>query len=183
MFIEAIVLAIIIGYIAGGRLKRLEDADIKGIYLVFTAFLTEAVIMFLIRKGIVQRGTITYVLDVLMYGQLAVFTWINRKNPWLVIAGMGFLLNAIPIFINGGAMPVSVEAAVKSGFVSSAQEANLEARGLYTAVTESTKLWFLGDVIPKRFIMKSVISIGDIVSSIGIASFIITRMRNVYPVK
>lgn len=183
MFIEAIALAIIIGYAAGGRLKRLEDADIKGIYLVFTAFLTEAVIMFLIRKGIVQRGTITYLLDVLMYSQLAAFTWINRKNPWLVITGAGFLLNAIPIFLNGGAMPVSVDAAVKSGFVSSAQEINLEARGLYTAVTESTKLWFLGDVIPKSFIMKSVISIGDIVSSIGIAGFIITRMRSTHKVK
>lgn len=183
MFIEAVVLAIIIGYAAGGRLKRLEYADIKGIYLVFTAFLTEAVIMFLIRKGILQRGTITYILDVLMYSQLAAFTWINRKNPWLVITGVGFLLNAIPIFLNGGAMPVSVDAAVKSGFMSSANEVNLEARGLYTAVTKSTRLWFLGDVIPKSFIMKSVISIGDIVSSIGIAGFIITRMKRVHPVK
>jgi F420-0:gamma-glutamyl ligase-like protein len=67
--------------------------------------------------------------------------------------------------------------------VSSAQEVNLEVRGLYTAVVESTKLWFLGDVIPKSFIMKSVISIGDIVSSIGIMGFIITRMRKVHPVK
>lgn len=183
MFIEAVIAAIIIGYAAGGRLKRLEDADIKGIYLVFTAFLTEAVIMFLIRKGVAERGALTYVLDVLMYGQLAAFTWVNRKNTWLVITGAGFLLNAIPIFLNGGAMPVSVDAAVKSGFVSSVQEVNLEARGLYTAVTESTRLWFLGDVIPKSYIMKSVISIGDIVSSIGIMGFIITRMRKVHPVK
>jgi hypothetical protein len=183
MFIEAVIIAIIIGYIAGGRLKRLENADIKGIYLVFTAFLTEAVIMFLIRKDIVQRGTLTYMLDVIMYVQLAAFTWINRKNPWLVITGAGFLLNSIPIFLNGGAMPVSMDAAVKSGFVSSAQEVNLEARGLYTAAVESTRLWFLGDVIPKSFIMKSVISIGDIVSSIGIMGFIITRMRKVHPVK
>ena len=139
--------------------------------------------MYLIRKGIVERGVITYVLDILMYGQLAAFTWINRRNPWLAVTGAGFLLNALPIFLNGGAMPVSVDAAVKSGLISSIQEANLESRGLYTSVTEATRLWFLGDVIPKAFIMKSVISIGDIVSSIGIGGFVITRMRKAYPAK
>ena len=180
MFVEAVVVSIIIGYVAGGRLKRLENADIKGIYLVFTAFATEAVIMLLIRKGLVARGVLTYLLDVVMYGQLAAFTWLNRKNVWLVIVGAGFLLNALPIFLNGGAMPVSVEAAVKSGFVSSTREVNLDARGLYTAVTDTTRLWFLGDVIPKAFIMKSVISIGDIIASIGVMGFVITRMRKVH---
>ena len=106
MFIEGLVFAIIIGYILKGRVKNLENVDITRTYLVFISFFIEAFIIIFIRKGIFIIGEFTYILDSIMYILLAVFICFNRKNKYIVLMGAGFLLNAIPIFLNGGAMPV-----------------------------------------------------------------------------
>ena len=86
--------------------------------------------------------------------------------------GVGFLLNAIPIFLNGGAMPVSAKAAETAGLT-----LNISSEGLYTLINGSTKAWFLGDIIPLTFLRNFAISIGDIIAALGLMLFIITGMK------
>ena len=76
----------------------------------------ELFIIIFIRKGLFNIGKFTYLLNSIMYILLAVFIYFNRKNKYIVLMGVGFLLNAIPIFLNGGAMPVSAKAAETEGF-------------------------------------------------------------------
>lgn len=173
MFIISIVLAIILGYIFGGKIRNLEKLNIRGIYLIFISFGLEFAIVMCIRNGILNIGKISYLLDVIMYLLLLIFVLLNRKNIWLTIMGVGFLLNAIPIFLNGGAMPVSQEAIKMVGL-----DPNISSEGLYTVIDSSTKLWFLGDIIPINFINNFIISIGDVFTAIGLILLIITGMKN-----
>jgi len=172
MFIEGLIFAVIIGYILKGRIKNLENVDIKCTYLVFISFFIEFFIIIVIRKGFINIGIFTYILDAIMYILLAAFVYFNRKNKYIVLMGLGFLLNAIPIFLNGGAMPVSTKAAETAGL-----SLNMSKEGLYTLINANTRVWFLGDIIPLTFLRHFAISIGDIMAVLGLMLFIITGMK------
>ena len=172
MFIEALIFAVIIGYILKGKIKNLENVDIKRTYLVFISFFIEFFIIISIRKGFFNIGIFTYILDFIMYVLLVTFIYFNRKNKYIVLMGLGFLLNAIPIFLNGGAMPVSAKAAETAGL-----SLNMSKEGLYSLINENTRVWFLGDIIPLTFLRHFAISIGDIIAVLGLMLFIITGMK------
>jgi len=63
MFIEGLIIAIIIGYILKGKLKNLENVDIKGAYIVFISFFIEFFIVISIKKGLFNIGNFTYLLN------------------------------------------------------------------------------------------------------------------------
>ena len=173
MFIQAIIVAIIIGYILRGSLKNFELVELKGLYAVTLSFTLQFIVIMLIRKGMLHNGTLTLVLHLIMYILLFYFIYLNRKYKFLVLMGVGFLLNAIPIFLNGGSMPVSHEAVVKLG-----ANMNVTKMGLYNFINSNTRVWFLGDIFPYKAIIKVVMSIGDIIIVIGLMLFIITGMKN-----
>ncbi len=172
MFIEALIFAVIIGYIIKGNIKNLENVDIIGTYLVFISFFIEFFIVMSIRSELLHVGMFTYVLNFIMYTFLIAFIYINRRNKFIVLMGLGFLLNACVIFLNGGSMPVSAKAAETAGIT-----LNVSKEGLYTLINENTKLWFLGDIIPKTFLRNFAISIGDIIAVVGLMLFVITGMK------
>lgn len=172
MFIEVIIFSIIIGYLLRGRLKNLEKCSINNVWMVFAAFIIEFFVVIFIEKGILVRGTITLILEILMYGLLFIFAYKNRKNVFIDIMTLGFLLNAIAIFSNGGAMPVSIKALNVADM-----SHNIEREGLYRAASGSTRLFLLCDVMPKTFLRKFVVSIGDIIAAAGIMGFIICGMK------
>lgn len=177
MFIELFFISIIIGYLIKGSVKNIDVENIKGIFLVFIAFFIEFLIIMSIRKGNLSIGNITFTMDLIMYSLIFMFMYLNRKNIYLVLMGAGFLLNAIPIFLNGGAMPVSVEAAIYTGLISNVESARISSEGLYTLINPNTKFWFLGDIIPRKYPRPIVFSIGDVVSALGMMLFIITSMK------
>lgn len=101
------------------------------------------------------------------------FLFINRDQRGLWLIFIGVLLNFIVMAINGGRMPVSLDAAA----ILDPMYADALVQGLYgkhTPLTETTKLGFLGDVIPitNPYPRDQVISIGDIIMNIGIFIFI-----------
>jgi hypothetical protein len=175
MFIEGLIFAVIIGYILKGKIKNLENVEVKGIYLVFISFFIEFIIIMGIRKSFFSIGVFTYILDFIMYTILAMFIYFNRKDKYLVLMGIGFLLNAIPIFLNGGAMPVSAKALETVGEIT----LDISKQGLYTLINENTRVWFLGDVIPLTFLRNFAISIGDIIAAVGLMLFIIVGMKKI----
>ncbi|WP_291634507.1 DUF5317 domain-containing protein [Clostridium sp.] len=178
MFIEALIFAVILGYILKGNIKNLENVDLKAAYLVFISFLIEFFIVISINKGFLSIGIFTYILNFIMYLLLVAFIYFNRKNKYIVLMGFGFLLNSIPIFLNGGAMPVSPKAAEIAGLT-----LNISREGLYTFINENTKVWFLGDIIPLTFLRNFAISIGDIIAVVGLMLFIITGMKRQIKIK
>ena len=172
MFIQAIVLAVIIGLILGGNLRNLAYLKIEGIYIALAAFILDAAGIWTVRMGILNVGNVTLIFDIVMYALLLVFMMMNRRNPYMVIMGVGFMLNALVIFANGGAMPVGAAAMHAAGL-----HFNVSTQGLYMPVTAATRLWYLGDLIPYTFLNINIVSIGDIMSALGIMLLIITSMK------
>jgi hypothetical protein len=96
--------------------------------------------------------------------------------PWRV-AALGVGLNCLVIAVNGGHMPQSADAAVAvwgHGFVDPTRLQNV------AVLDVGTRLGWLGDVIaePAWLPRANVISIGDILLSLGIASWITMNCRN-----
>lgn len=172
MFIQVLIISIIIGYIFKGRLKNIDTSNINGTYLVFAAFFIEFSIVMLVKTSYISRGTLTFVLDLIMYMLLIIFIYLNIKNKPIVIMGAGFMLNALPIFLNGGAMPVSSTGASAAGLTQ-----NVAGEGLYVLINSKTKLAFLGDVIALKYPRPYVVSLGDIIIAVGLMIFIIGGMK------
>jgi hypothetical protein len=173
LFLVVIIIAILVGYILRGSLENIDPSKTKSIYLVFIAFLIEAVIVMSIRKGYLVRGNVTYIINLIMYMTLFIFIYQNRYNKWILLMGAGFLLNAVVIFFNGGAMPVSSIAVNHLGMIKS-----ISSEGLYVVIDANTKASLLADIIPIKYPRPYVISIGDIVEIVAIAAFIITEMKS-----
>jgi hypothetical protein len=173
MFILAIIIGIIVGYLVKGNVKNIDASKINAIYLVYIAIMIEAIIKFLMKNNYLSLGIITLVVDLIMYGLLILFIYFNRNVKSILIIGLGFILNAVPIFSNGGAMPVGREALNAMGFTG-----DVTSHGLYTLVGSETRFALLGDIIFLKYPRPNAISIGDIVLAIGIICFIIAEMKN-----
>lgn len=172
MFILALIAGVIIGYILKGNLQNLSNIKLKGVYLIVIGFFIEFMIIILVQNKILTIGKITYLLDILMYTLIFIFIIKNKGEAFIVLMGIGFLLNAIAIFFNNGAMPVSYKAIESLGFPS-----NVATEGLYSLISSDTYFGFLGDIIPINFIGRFIVSGGDIIAAIGMMFFIITKMR------
>jgi len=173
MFLLAFIVTIIIGYALNGRLKNIDATKVKFISFVLISFIIEFIQLTLIKKGYMHIGILTYISDVIMYSLLLIFTYANRENKWLVLLGLGAMLNAVVIFANGGVMPVKQEIVKSYGYYG-----DVALQGLYKLTDESTKLYFLADIIPIKYPKAGIASIGDITEVLGMAIFIITEMKN-----
>lgn len=173
MFIAAVAIAIIFGYIFKGKLSNIDTSKIKAVYLVFIAFSIEVAINFSMRGGYISRGALTFVLDLVMYILLFIFVYLNNSNKWILLMGIGFLLNAFVIFLNGGAMPVSPTALSAMGVTR-----DISTQGLYRLLDSSTKLPFLADIIYLKYPRGYAISIGDIVEVVAVVLLIFTGMKS-----
>ncbi|WDC85404.1 DUF5317 domain-containing protein [Caloramator sp. mosi_1] len=178
MFLAALLIGIAIGLLLKGNIKNIDVEKVKSPYLAIVAFSIEFILFTLVRKGIISRGNITYVLYLTQYILILIFIYKNRKDYAFLVIGIGIILNALAIFLNGGAMPVSPDAMVKAGIVSSVNEIKetmASSEGLYIIKNSNTIFPFLGDVIPLKHFRNYVISIGDIFISLGLIWYIVKR--------
>lgn len=176
MFLYSIVLAILLGFIFKGNLRNLENLKLSSLYLLFIGYAIDEIMHFMVKNGKLQIGTGTYIADLIMYILLFAFIYLNRKDFFILIIGVGFFLNAVAILANGGAMPVSPSAIayVSNDYI------NPSTQGLYSLMGSDTKFWFLGDIISIKALGHVVFSIGDIILVVGIIFMIIKGMRGGY---
>lgn len=96
--------------------------------------------------------------------------WVNSHLRGLWFVGLGLFCNALVIFANKGHMPVSSDALFKVGMESYIPKLQQQYDAVHTLMTESSRLWFLADVIPVRILgYTNVISLGDVYLMVGIA--------------
>ena len=149
----------------GGRLTRLATVELDGTRLLLAATVVQAVITQLrldVPDGVVEAA---HILSYLLAGG---FVWANRRLPWLWLAALGGALNFVVIVANGGVMPASAEALALAG------ESGAGDDFANSALVESPRLWFLGDVfaVPESWPLSNVFSIGDVVLLAGAALLI-----------
>lgn len=94
--------------------------------------------------------------------------------PWIV-AAVGVALNMLVVSANGGYMPQSVDAREVAGRTKDRPAEQVQQLTNVHPMTPDSQLPFLGDIIPEPswMPMANVISVGDVLLSLGIAGAIV----------
>ncbi|WP_374719248.1 DUF5317 domain-containing protein [Parageobacillus toebii] len=172
MVYDGILLSLVIGFFRGGSLKGLAHMKLRGGWL-FPLLLVAQFVIFALQDKVAIIAKLSNALFLLVYVIGLLFLWLNRNQPGFIVIFAGVLLNFIVMAVNGGRMPVSVEAAQFLGreYIDALQA------GVYCkhqAITRETLLPFLGDIIPLSppYPRQQVISIGDVIINVGAFIFI-----------
>src|SRR4051794_38125527 len=106
MLIGGILLGLVLGLLAGGRLRNLAEIQLRWTGLLVAAlvlrFATEAAL----NAGIDVVEALRLPLLVAAFGLLLIPLWANRTYPGLSLAFLGVLSNGLVILVNGGGMPL-----------------------------------------------------------------------------
>jgi hypothetical protein len=172
MVYDGIIIALIIGLLRGGRFKGLAEMKISYAW-AFPLLLLSQFTVYFMQNNVSFIGSISNIVFMAVYVIGLYLLWANRHHPGFIIILIGVFLNFIVMAVNGGRMPVSLEASaiLDPQF---AQALKSELYGKHAAITEATKLAFLGDIIPLSapYPREQVISIGDVIMNIGVFFFI-----------
>ena len=183
MIVETLGLSLLIGKLRGGKIKNLEKLQIKGWYMFIIGFIMEIISILIVAttdgklaKFIIENFFTIHILIYIIVIVGLIFN-IREKGMWLAL--IGTLLNFIPILINDGKMPVSIEG-LNSSYLYTQLDL-LESDRILTHIlaNEYTKCYYLSDIIPipKPYPFPKIISIGDILIGIGIFLLIQNYMR------
>jgi len=174
VLLVAVVIGLVSGCLRAGVSKTPYDLpDIRGLWMVFAAYLPQFFAFYLpaTRNAIADQ----WIPIILVSSQmlLLIFAWSNRKVTGFPLLGMGLLLNFIAIVLNGGLMPITPEVLQKiippgNDIIIAIGERVPSGKDILLP-RESTRLWFLGDILtlPRSLKYQIAFSIGDIVISMG----------------
>jgi len=178
MFLSTILLALIVGAIAGGGLPRLADLKLRGIILLIAALGLRLAAGLTRETGIGADIPVGWAY-IAAYALIFVWLWGNWRVPGLQIASVGIGANMAAILVNGGQMPIWSAAFAAAGFTE-AQIANdpfhfiLRAESVGEFVARGG---LFGDVIPLPIpVIRDVVSIGDLLLALGIFWAIVYSM-------
>ena len=162
MLILAVLCAICVGYLAGGRLSRFEGAGLAWLGLPVAALLLQELLL--------PRLTgLHFLLVPLSYALLFLFLWRNRHLvKTALLCGLGWGCNALVICANGFRMPVAAGAAAH---LSPEGLARLTAGEIpmYALAGGDTRLLFLGDVLYCPLpLLSGFASVGDLLLAAGL---------------
>ncbi len=170
---------LIIGWLAGGRLRNIESRHLRKGYLVALALGLQLLIFPLGRAGpVVTWGTESFHLA--SYGLLALFLWSNRRHWPLMAMAVGLMANLLVIAANGGLMPAAPDALARAGAHHAAGVLEEEGHvGNVVRMGEDTRLNFLGDwlYIPEQVPLATAFSPGDLAIALGLLLFFPYAMR------
>ncbi|OMF93365.1 DUF5317 domain-containing protein [Paenibacillus sp. FSL R7-0273] len=175
---------IIIGFIAGlfrGGLKhglvQFSNIRLKSGW-IFPLLLVFQFLMFYMQERSSTVAAASGYIYIAVYVVGLIFLWLNRHNKgfWLILIGV--FLNFLVMLVNGGRMPVSYEAASVLDPIYLEMLKSGDAVSKHYLLDASTRLAFLGDIIPlsSPYPRTQAISIGDVVMNFGIFLFILNIM-------
>jgi hypothetical protein len=164
----AILVAIAVGYLTGGRLSNLANLRIRWAPLAIVG---------LAMQVINPPGRWPLAMLVGSFVLLTIFAIVNRHvvGFWLILVGVS--LNFLVIGINSG-MPVSSQALSASGQESTVGELTDTGHQIkHHLAGDDDELLFLGDVIAIPSPIGQAISIGDIFTYGGVVMVVVAGMR------
>lgn len=181
MFIEAVVLGIIIGLVRNGSLRNISITKIRGWFLILLALVLQVITFIFPNISIVQSYEKQFYIVTAVLIILTLIINLDKKGIWIIL--IGALLNYVVVFINGFKMPVYFEGLKLAGLdhmVEGIKNGEIINYMSLDKVTNWTKHFGKYIVIPKPYPMAKVISIGDIIMSLGIVLFIQGEMLKSY---
>lgn len=171
----AIVLAISIGMalLRGGRLLNLSEVKLRAWPLLVVGFGMQLAADY-IPSDRTWSHDAAVTLVILSFVPLMAIAWLNRAEAGMWLVGLGVFMNFTVIAVNSG-MPVLPEAA-SLGLGRDITALDFDALSKHVLMDDSTRLAFLGDVIPVR-VIRNVVSLGDVFLAVGLGVFVEDQMR------
>ncbi|WP_199617338.1 DUF5317 domain-containing protein [Paenibacillus alkalitolerans] len=176
MVYDGIVIGLVVGLIRSGffqGLRGLSQLKLVAGWIFPLLLILQFIVFFLQgRYEVVTQYSGYFFMAVYVAG--LIFLFLNRENSGFKLIFTGVFLNFLVMALNGGVMPVSIEAAEVLGGNFVAELQNNDVIYKHAMLREDTLLPFLGDIIPltSPYPRQQVISIGDIVMNIGIYVFL-----------
>lgn len=180
MVFDGIILGLIIGFLRGGfrhGLLQFSRIKLKGGW-IFPLLLLIQYIIIQFQDNNQTIAAVSNYAFILIYIVGMIFLWMNRSNKGFSLILFGVFLNFLVMAVNGGRMPVSLQAAsVLDPYYVDMLKSNAIISKHYL-MDASTRLPFLGDIIPLSppYPRTQAISIGDIVMNFGIFLYILQLM-------
>ncbi|MEN6369164.1 MAG: DUF5317 domain-containing protein [Thermotogota bacterium] len=179
IFLYALGVGILLGYVLRGRLRNLPSLPFRALWLIPLALLIQILIFPLFS----ERPLVTFAtpeLHVLSYAILFLWLLLNLSVRPVWAIGAGALLNVVVVLANGGYMPSSVAALERAGLGSVA--AALLTDGTYGNVVlmgEGSHLNVLGDwlFLPSWIPGATAFSMGDLLIMVGLVWLMVKGMR------
>lgn len=170
----ALVLGVVAGLAAGGRLEALFHARIRGDGVLLALLILQLALPLVRPFGVLAR--VAFVVWLASFPVMAATALFNRKQPGMLIICAGLLLNGAVIAANG-AMPVSIEAVLAAGGTA-AGAAPLPGDYAHVLMNSATRLPWLADVLPSfgpRGVA-ALLSPGDVTLLAGVAAYVAGAM-------
>lgn len=165
MFLEALILGIIIGFIRRGDISRLTYAQFSFKPFIYMSVLLYAAIM-IMNLGLFNYSSSLYSIFLLLsYILTGMFLIANINTKFMAVPLIGLCLNVLVFLANGFKFPLSSETVAKL-YGTEMYELLISGKILFFTPAEGASLSFLGNIITIG--NKIIISIGDIIVAIGV---------------
>jgi hypothetical protein len=174
LLLYSIALGLVLGRIAGGRVRNLERVHFTWWQLALAGlFVQLALFADPIQERIGAEGPFIYVASTLVV-MAALLR--NLRLPGLAIIAVGAALNLIAVVANGGYMPSSAAAWLELTGTAAVPVAHYSNSVL---IGPQTLFPFLGDifVFPRPLPMATAFSLGDAFIAVGAVVFLVLAMR------
>jgi len=173
LLVYAVIAAVIIGYLLGGRLKNYPERPLKLVLLPCFAFMIEACFGLMYQFVDLPPEKWLGWAVCAEYALLALFVIFNFRRRGMKLLGVSALANFTVIAANGFRMPVSplvYQYPKMAEFVTRIQSGELME---YVLVDWNGPLWFMGDTIP---MFGGLASAGDLIMAAAVLIIILDIM-------
>lgn len=173
MLIGGILLGLLLGLRAGGRMSNLATVQLRWVAVLFAAVIVRFGTEFMLNAGVGVVDGLRVPLFALAFGLLLAGLWVNRSYPGLSLAFIGILLNAVVIMVNGGYMPIWQSALDAAGFSDADIHSAIHVVLPGTPADFLLRLLIIGDIIPIPIpFIRNVASLGDVFLALGLGFFL-----------
>ena len=162
-----LVVAVVVGLLAGGRLSGLSTMRFR---------LAPLALVGLALQFLLPPGNWPYVLLMISFVLLIAFAVANLKTTGFTLILAGILMNFLVIAVNHG-MPVPRWSLERSDQIEELDYLIENGGAKHHLATEDDTLMFLADVIPLPSPIRQSVSVGDIVAYVGVGYVIVAGMR------
>lgn len=181
MYIEAVIIGIIIGMIRNGKFTNITDIRIRGLFLVVLSVAVQVSPIFLVKIEPVREYLYIFPFISLVLMSLAILVNISRKGMKVIF--LGALLNIAVMALNNFYMPVDFASLEWAGLTPLLESIKSGSVIGYMNIENATTIGtYLGKIlpIPSIYPLSKVLSIGDIIITIGIILFFQGEMSRSY---
>jgi MFS transporter, DHA3 family, macrolide efflux protein len=180
VLIAGILLGLLLGLRAGGRLDNLANIQLRWPLLLIAAVLVRYGTEVLLNAHVDIVETLRAPLLATGFALLLVALWVNRFYPGLSVAFVGILLNGLVITVNGGHMPIWATSLEAAGLTPEDVTSALHVIVPGEASDFFLHLLILGDIIPIPVpLIQNVASLGDLFLTAGLAFFLFASVVRV----